>query len=215
MFYASRFRLVELPSLVTTTWIIFVSLVWMGISATSVSATLYRFTDEEGVVHLTNKPLGDAVANVESQHDILVGTPHSTTSALTKRAPSGFDELIDEAAVYYSLPVPLVKAVIAAESGFDQSAVSSAGAQGLMQLLPETAKAMSVRNILDPRDNIFGGTRYLRLMLNRFDGNVVLAAAAYNAGPSAVVKANGIPRFAETQSYVKRVLELYRFYMIH
>ena len=106
-----------------------------------------------------------------------------------------------------------MKAVVAAESSFEPAAVSPAGAQGLMQLMPATAREMKVRDAFDPRANIFGGCRYLRLMANRFAGDVRLTAAAYNAGSEAVERAKGVPPFDETETYVKRVLKLYHHYL--
>jgi soluble lytic murein transglycosylase-like protein len=111
------------------------------------------------------------------------------------------------------LPPALVKAVIAAESAFDPRAVSKAGALGLMQLMPQTAREMRVGDVFDPRTNIFGGTRYLRLMANRFAGDVRRTAAAYNAGPEAVERSRDIPNIPETRTYVQRVLKLYRHYL--
>lgn len=174
-----------------------------------VLAGLYAFTDEQGVVHVTNRP--PVHSPVEQQFQPmatdLVPLPRFSHSSL--RSHTEFDNLIKEAADYYSLPVALVRAVIAAESNFEARAVSRAGALGLMQLRPQTAAAMSVTNSFDPRDNIYGGARYLRLMLNQFQGDVALAAAAYNAGPSAVKRARGIPPFKETRDYVARVVRLY------
>jgi soluble lytic murein transglycosylase-like protein len=124
-----------------------------------------------------------------------------------------FDQLIAAACQRYSVEFELVKAVIKAESAFDPFALSSAGARGLMQLMPDTAAQHGVADIHDPRSNIEGGVRHLRLLLDRFRGNLTLALAAYNAGAEAVDRYNGVPPYAETQTYVQRVLqfrELYR-----
>lgn len=115
----------------------------------------------------------------------------------------------EEAAGYYSLPVELVLAVIRVESAFDARAVSAAGAMGLMQLMPETAAEMLVADPFEPRENVFGGARYLRILVNRFDGDVRLALAAYNAGPGAVERWGGVPAYLETARYVVNVMGYY------
>jgi len=123
----------------------------------------------------------------------------------------GFDRMIFNAAREFDVDPALVKAVVAAESNFDQHAVSPVGAQGLMQLMPSTARAMGVDWPFDPRQNLKGGVQYLRAMLDRF-GNTRYALAAYNAGPEAVDRHGGIPPYRETQDYVKRVLRFYASY---
>jgi soluble lytic murein transglycosylase len=185
------------------------TLVGLWADAGDVFAGLYAFTDEQGIVHVTNRPpvSSSVEQRLQSRETDVVPVPGFSRSLIRRSAQ--FEHVIKEAADYYSLPVALVRAVIAAESNFEASAVSRAGALGLMQLRPQTAAAMSVSNSFDPRDNVFGGARYLRLMLNQFQGDVVLAAAAYNAGPSAVERARGIPPFKETRDYVARVLRLY------
>ena len=134
---------------------------------------------------------------------------------------SRFDPFIAEAAEKYDVPASLVKAIIKAESDFNPQAVSSAGAQGLMQLMPatgaSTARQINLRyagsgSLTDPQVNIALGTTYLGKMLARFDGNQVLATAAYNAGPGAVREHGGVPPYAETREYVRRVKILYRRY---
>jgi soluble lytic murein transglycosylase-like protein len=136
----------------------------------------------------------------------------SVPKEYTPREVSDYDLHLKEACARYRIPEPLARAILASESNFNPGALSHAGAVGLMQLMPETAVSMYVDDIYDPRENIQGGVRYLRVLTNQFDGDLVKVIAAYNAGPNAVIRANGIPEIAETKEYVQRVLKLYAQY---
>lgn len=118
---------------------------------------------------------------------------------------SNFEAIIKQAAITYELPEKLIKSIIKHESNFKSNALSKAGASGLMQLMPATARGLGVTSIFDPEQNIMGGSKYLRNMLDKYKGNLDLALAAYNAGPGNVDKYGGIPPFKETQAYVKKV----------
>lgn len=143
-----------------------------------------------------NNPLHTTNFNSASFSDALQTV--STTQSL--------DTIFQKAAKQYDVPVSLLKAIGKAESNFNPEAVSSAGAQGVMQLMPATAQSLGVTNPFDAEQNIMGGAKYIKQMLDRYDGDVKLALAAYNAGSGNVAKYGGIPPFAETQNYVKKVM---------
>jgi Rod binding domain-containing protein len=132
--------------------------------------------------------------------------PFLTPSGKSVDRVSNFDNLINEASEKYGVDEKLIKSVILTESAGNTKAVSKAKAKGLMQLMDSTAKDMGVKNSFDPRENIMGGTKYLSGLLKKYDGDVKLSLAAYNAGPANVEKYNGIPPFDETKTYVTRVL---------
>jgi soluble lytic murein transglycosylase-like protein len=172
----------------------------------SAVADIYKYEDAEGVLHFTDAPT-DRRFKV-FMRDIKKDRQLRTTFRLTEcaRNPAEFDQIINSCAVQYGVDKSLVKAVIHAESGYDPNAVSSKGASGLMQLMPNTARSLKVVNTFDPADNIRGGVRYLKFLLDTFKGDVTLALAAYNAGLSRVAQYGGVPPYAETRNYVAKVL---------
>jgi|SRR5690554_3398110 len=148
-----------------------------------------------------------------ADRSLASGAKHASTSSAPREVRRRkYDAYIQEASRLYHLPEEYIRAIVRVESDFTPNAVSRAGALGLMQLMPATARAMGVTDPFDPRQNILGGSRFLRVLANRFDGDLVLTTAAYNAGGGAVRKYSGVPPFAETQRYVRRVLEFYQRY---
>lgn len=136
----------------------------------------------------------------------LAPAPTADATAPAPVPPEQIDQLVQQNADIWQVDPALIKSVIANESSFNANATSPVGAQGLMQLMPETAATLGVRNPYDPAQNVAGGTRYLKGLLDRFNGDTRLAVAAYNAGPEAVEKYGDVPPYAETQNYVQNVL---------
>jgi soluble lytic murein transglycosylase-like protein len=163
---------------------------------------IYKYVDQDGVVHLSNVP--------DAKHNLVLkeGWVRFRLGSNFKQ----YDPLIRKAAETYRLDYALIKAVIKAESDFNPSAVSRKGAKGLMQLMPETAGALGVIDSFQPEDNIHGGVRYLRYLLDLFNGDLKLALAAYNAGENTVLRCNGIPPYKETRDYIQRVLRYLQNY---
>jgi soluble lytic murein transglycosylase-like protein len=179
------------------------------------AADIYSYVGPDGTMHFTNVPGGDSRYRLhrKSRSD----GRHRAEATGTANSPSidrftRFNDAVHQAATLYQIPEELVRAVIKVESDYDPRAVSRAGAQGLMQLMPATAERMQVKDILDPRENIMGGVRYLRVLANTFNGDLGLTLAAYNAGEGAVIRHGGIPPYNETQEYVVRAITYYRRY---
>ena len=191
--------------------------------APALAGGFYRHVDADGVVHFTDAPSERGFQRFELPPAAKVRVNYYPSGQLpgavakaAVRSPRGkrasqYDALIAELASHYGVSAALVKAVIAAESGFDPNAVSHKGAQGLMQLMPDTATLMGVDDPFEPRDNMKGGIRYLRHLLDRF-GNTVHAVAAYNAGPENVARHEGVPPYPETEAYVRNVMAYYHRY---
>jgi soluble lytic murein transglycosylase-like protein len=187
------------------------------------AADIYTYTDSDGVVHFTNTPAGDKRYRVYIRGNGGYSKPGSGAAPPTGVVPippsdhdiaryTRYSEWIRQAATLYQIPEQLVRAVIRCESDYDPRAVSVSGARGLMQLMPDTATLMQVRDIDDPRENIFGGVRLLRILANEFNGDLDLTIAAYNAGDGSVIRFGGIPPFQQTRDYVVAVTKYYRRY---
>jgi soluble lytic murein transglycosylase-like protein len=182
------------------------------LSATAAQAhpKIYTYLDAEGIRHFTDVP-------DDNRYRLLVLSPQDMTEsgdrydpALLARATQ-YDAIIEKAASSTSVEANLLRAVIVVESGFNSRAVSKRGAVGLMQLMPATASRFGVSNPYDPKENVHGGARYLKFLMDRFGQNIRLALAAYNAGEEAVDRNGGqIPPFTETMAYVPKVLKIYR-----
>jgi soluble lytic murein transglycosylase-like protein len=194
-----------------------VALLFSGYSLAK--ADMYSYVDEHGTRNFTNVPaVGQARLyehervtisrpSAQSWPDVRVGgRSHFSKSS------AAYDHHIRQSASLYNVDPRLIKAIIKAESGFDCNARSQMGAQGLMQLMPDTARDLHVSNPFDPRANIDGGTRYFRTMLDTFNGDIPLSLAAYNAGPNLVKRTNRMPQIPETMEYVRRVLHNYKGY---
>ena len=176
----------------------------------AVLAEYYVYKHEDGTTWFSDKDL----PSNEYKLIATIGRPTASVSCSGSIEDRARDHMpiIKQYARLYGVSIELIKAIITVESCFDRYAVSSVGAKGLMQLMPATADSMGVYNIFNAKDNIRGGTRYFRQMLEEFEFDVELALAAYNAGPNAVKKYNGIPPYDETQKYVKKVIKYYYSY---
>ncbi len=166
-------------------------------------ADIYTYIDENGVRHFSNVP-------TSGKYKLYVRSASNRPTEF--RSTSKFDRYITKASRTHGIEFNLVKAVIKAESDFDPKAVSRKGAKGLMQIMPDNFQLLSIQNPFNPDQNIMGGTKYLKYLMKKFEGELSLTLAAYNAGPQAVEKYNGIPPYTETRDYVKKVLQYYRHY---
>ena len=175
------------------------------LSSTSAGAQVFKLSEGDGTVHFTNAPTDPRYKN-------LAGYSSGTSAGFLRLArvdTARYAAEIKAAAERHGVPERLVQAVIRVESAFNPRAVSVKGAQGLMQLMPETASMLGVRNSFDPQQNIDGGVRHLRGLIERFGNDLPLALAAYNAGEKAVLAYRGIPPYQETRDYVTRVMYQY------
>lgn len=182
------------------------------LAAASAGATvrIYTYVGADGVKRFTDTPDNNRYRLlVLSSHDMTESGEHYNSNMLARAAQ--YDAIIEKAAVSAAVEANLLRAVIVVESGFNSRAVSHRGAVGLMQLMPATASRFGVSNPYDPKENVHGGARYLKFLIDRFGQNVRLALAAYNAGEDAVDRNGGqIPPYTETMAYVPKVLKIYR-----
>lgn len=174
--------------------------------ATPLYADIYVYADKAGVLHFTNVPTSSKSSNYKVYIKEIPNRP------LESNITDLYDHVISEASHTHGVSFSLLKALIKAESNFNPRAVSSAGARGLMQLMPENIKTLKIKNPFDPRENIMGGTQYLKQLIDRFNGKLPLALAAYNAGPGIVDKYQQVPPFKETENFVKQVMKYYSFF---
>lgn len=171
--------------------------------APCIYADIYLYVDSEGVLHFTNTP---------TSSDYKVYMRERPKPAPSWKNIESYDDVIAEAARQNDLSFSLLKALIHVESYFNPKAVSTKGAMGLCQIMPQNLDLLEIGDPFDPWENIMGGARYLRAMLNRFDDKLPLALAAYNAGPTAVERYNDIPPYPETKNYVEKVMRFFSIY---
>jgi len=186
------------------------------------AADFYSFTDSEGVVHITNVRPRKHGKWKKVLREAPSGSKASAKRGVCKRCDSTpardrsrerlhrYDAFINEASALYRIPVPLIRAVIKIESDFDPRVISSMGARGLMQLMPAVVSDMGVQDVHDPRENILGGVRLLRILANRYRGDLVKTIAAYHAGPGSLAKyGDQVPPYTNTRKYLRMVLARY------
>ena len=184
--------------------IVFLGTLFFLIAAvSSVHADIYMYIDSNGVMHFTNAP-------TSNEHEYKVYIKEKTSVSGHFHSTNKYDHFISNAAEQTGVDSHLLKAMIKAESDFDPRAVSRKGAMGLMQIMPENFKMLDLKNPFDPWENIKAGARYFQQLYKRFNGQLALSLAAYNAGPTAVDQYKSIPPYQETEEYVRRVLRYYR-----
>lgn len=181
-----------------------------GVTYTEAKASMFMCQDSSGTLTFTNAPGSPGCQSISLGKRQYI--PEQRPLDYSQVPSTRFDYEIARVARHYRVDPPLIKAIIHTESDFNHRAVSRKGAQGLMQLMPDTARELSVINPFDPFENIEGGTRYLRKMLDIFGGDLMLSLAAYNAGPGLVSRTGGVPLIPETLQYINRVLKRYKQY---
>ncbi len=190
---------------------------WLSLPYHSAVADIYQYTDNKGVLHFTNVGSGKNHRKVTSEPKAASPGEHGSPSEIisiparssSADLPSSYVDIINTACDRHGVDPALVHAIVKVESDFNPYALSRKGAMGLMQLMPQTAVDMNVKNSFNPHENIDGGVKYLKYLLDRYEGNLQLALAAYNSGETAVKRWGTIPPFRETQQYVKKILQIY------
>ncbi len=184
-----------------------------------IASAMYKCVDDNGNTTFTDVAISESCLTMDLGEDIQVHVRDGSSFRIggqlrsyNKKAKNTYDKYINFYGVRYNIDPHLIRAMIRTESGFNPKAVSKKGARGLMQLMPGTAKELKVDDVFDPKQNIEGGTRYLRSLLDTFKEDLKLALAAYNAGPTVVKKQMKVPRIPETVNYVKQVLKYYQEY---
>jgi len=195
-----RPTIIQLTKIKPRSMVIFIAVLFISAAAPSVQADIYMFIDSQGVLHFTNAP-------TSSQYRLYI-KERPKPAEVTKK----YDDIIQEASNTFGLSFSLLKAMIRVESNFDSRAISKKGALGLMQIMPQNLQAFNIRDPYDPKDNIMGGASYFKSLMERFEGKLPLALAAYNAGPTIVDKYRKIPPIKETKDYVKKVMKYFYLY---
>jgi len=200
-------------------WFIAVSVLLLAGVVQTADADIYQYVDEHGVIHFTNVPTSSkkkpakVYPEQKKQSPLIAAVAQSAgdgqRNSSPDTVPASYLNIINAACNRFGVDPSLVHAIVKVESDFNPFAISRKGAMGLMQLMPQTANTMNVRNTFSPDENVEGGVKYLRYLLDRYEGNISLALAAYNAGETAVKKWGTIPPFKETQEYVKKILLIY------
>lgn len=183
--------------------------------STHASAQIYRYERDDGTIYFTTQEQNEDASEVygtPEREERVINAPPNRPNPNPTRSADAFDDIIQEAANAYQMPFEFIKAVIRVESAFDPYAVSRVGAMGLMQLMPGTAESLNCEDAFDPRQNIMAGTQYLRIMANRYNGDINLVLAAYNAGSGTVSRFDGIP-YEATRRYIERVYQYYQEYL--
>lgn len=185
---------------------LFLVIVFLSLTPCILSAEIYSYVDKNGVLHFSNVPT--------SRQYRYIGPEFSSPryNTFPRGTASDYDHIISQAAALYDIRFELIKAIIRVESNFNPNAVSPKGALGLMQLMPSNVSLFNVRNPFDPHENVMAGTRFFRQLLERYNSDLSLSLAAYNAGPGAVDRHKDIPPYRETRDYVDKVLKYYALF---